>query len=203
VAKTLILTGFEPFAGASLNPSQLLIEQIEKFKFADLQIVTEVLPVEYLGASSRLLELINQHQPTAVIATGQAEGRSEISIERIAVNLANARLADNSGRIMVDEQILQHGEEELTSTLPITEMVSAINQSGIPAGESNSAGAFVCNYIFYQMQNVLKLTNIPSGFIHLPLVTEQQSEFPDKPTMPLKDIVKGIEAAINELKKFI
>lgn len=203
MAKTLILTGFEPFAGASLNPSQLLIEQIEKFKFADLQIVTEVLPVEYLGASSRLLELINQHQPTAVIATGQAEGRSEISIERIAVNLANARLADNSGRIMVDEQILQNGEEELTSTLPITEMVSAINQSGIPAGESNSAGAFVCNYIFYQMQNVLKLTNIPSGFIHLPLVTEQQSEFPDKPTMPLKDIVKGIEAAINELKKFI
>ncbi|MFZ9284091.1 MAG: pyroglutamyl-peptidase I [Candidatus Nanopelagicales bacterium] len=200
MTKTLILTGFEPFAGASLNPSQLLIEQVEKLKFADLEIVTEVLPVEYLGASFRLLDLINQHQPAAVIATGQAEGRSEISIERIAVNLANAKLADNSGRIKVNEQILQYGKDQLASTLPITEMVSAINQSGISAGESDSAGAFVCNYIFYQMQNILKTTSIPSGFIHLPLVTEQQSEFPDQPTMPLKDMVNGIAAAINALK---
>lgn len=203
VEKTIILTGFEPFAGATLNSSEMLINNIRLQNFDGINLVTEVLPVEYSAATSRLLSLIQQHQPDVVIATGQAEGRNEISIERIAVNLADAKLPDNSGVTLINQPITTIGVKEIPSTLPIDEIIAAIKDVGVAASESHSAGRFVCNYVFYQLQSALIDSQISSGFIHLPLAIEQQDEFPDKPTMSVDDIVKGISAAINQLRNFI
>jgi pyroglutamyl-peptidase len=203
VVKKVLLTGFEPFAGASLNPSQLVVAELSKSEIPNAEIITAVLPVEYLAASTQLIELIDQHQPNLVLALGQAEGRTEISIEKIAINLASSSLPDNSGIILTDAEITKSGQPGYFSSLPISNLVSVISAKNIKAGISLSAGSFVCNYIFYRMQEKLADTNVLSGFIHLPLVPQQQIEFPEKPTMPLEQQVKAIELIIRELVQSI
>jgi len=203
VIKKVLLTGFEPFAGASLNPSQLVVAELATKKYIDAELITAVLPVEYEAAGVKLLELIENHQPDLVLALGQAEGRTQISIEKVAINLASASLPDNGGTVLMDSIINESGQPGYFSSLPITNLVSVLNAANIKAGMSLSAGSFVCNYIFYRMQEKLANTAVLSGFIHLPLVPEQQAEFPDQPTMPLEQQVKAIETIITQLIKDI
>lgn len=200
---TVLITGFEPFAGASLNPSELLIHELNQLSFPNLDLVTAVLPVEYELATQQLLVLIDKHEPAVVISLGQAEGRASISIERIAINFADARIADNSGNQLINQEIRSGGQPGYFSTLPVAELVQLLEDAGISAKQSLSAGSFVCNYIFYQMQSHLNNSNTQSGFIHLPLVEEQQDQFPDQPTMPLTEMVKGIELIVKHLANII
>lgn len=199
--KTALVTGFEPFAGASLNPSQLVVQQLAMMNFAHLNLVTAVLPVEYEQATVQLLDLINLHTPDVVISLGQAEGRDQISIERVAINLADAQIADNSGKALINAVISPSGDNAYFSSLDIPRLVSAVRNAGIQATQSLSAGSFVCNYIFYQMQKSLIDKSVSSGFIHLPLVPEQQTEFPGKPSMTLEDQVTAISIILNEIAK--
>lgn len=201
MSQTVLVTGFEPFAGASLNPSQLVIQQLTNKSFNDVNLICEVLPVEFESATTTLLNLITNHKPNMVMSLGQAEGRSSISIERIAINLADARIADNSGTQLTDQKIDPAGEPGYFSTLPVMNLVELLNAAGIKASQSLSAGSFVCNYIFYQMQAELNNQDVLSGFIHLPLVPEQQAEFPGQPTMPLSEMVAGIALIIEHLAK--
>ncbi len=164
----VLLTGFEPFGKATLNPSAEIVRRI-----SGDNIVTAILPVAYAQSAERLLALIAEHNPDVVISLGQAEGRTQITPERIAINLDDARLADNEGVIRIDEPILEDGPIAYESTLPIKEFVSAITAAGIPAAVSLSAGAFLCNHIFYVAQNSLKDTEVRSGFVHVPLMDEQ------------------------------
>ena len=189
----ILLTGFEPFAGASANPSQMIVERLE----GTPGLVTAVLPVEYDRAADHLIKLVAEHQPSAVICLGQAEGRTAISVERIAVNLDDTNLADNSGELRVDQAIDGAAASAFFSTLPVKEIVEAINHAGVKASQSLSAGAFVCNHIFFELQKTLQGTSVPSGFIHVPLVPEQSSEFAGVPTMPLDDQVRAIGVALN------
>jgi len=200
---TVLITGFEPFAGASLNPSELLIHELNQLSFPNLDLVTAVLPVEYELATQQLLVLIDKHEPAVVISLGQVEGRATISIERIAINFADARIADNSGNQLINQEIRSDGQPGYFSTLPVAELVQLLEDAGISAKQSLSAGSFVCNYIFYQMQSHLNNSNTQSGFIHLPLVEEQQDQFPDQPTMPLTEMVKGIELIVKHLANII
>ena len=200
---TVLITGFEPFAGASLNPSELLIHELNQLSFPNLELVTAVLPVEYELATQQLLVLIDKHEPAVVISLGQAEGRATISIERIAINFADARIADNSGNQLINQEIRSDGQPGYFSTLPVAELVQLLEDAGISAKQSLSAGSFVCNYIFYQMQSHLNNSNTQSGFIHLPLVEKQQDQFPDQPTMPLTEMVKGIELIVKHLANII
>ncbi len=128
---------------------------------------------------------------------GQAEGRTQITPERVAINLDDARIPDNSGAILIDRPIVNGGPAAYFSTLPVKEIVAAISANGIAAAPSLSAGTFVCNHIFYHLQRSLNGTNIRSGFIHVPLMREQAGEFPNLFTMPITDLVKGITAAIT------
>ena len=201
MSQTVLVTGFEPFAGASLNPSQRVIQQLTNMSFNEVNLICEVLPVEFESATTALLNLIAHHKPNIVISLGQAEGRSSISIERIAINLADARIADNSGTQLTDQKIDPTGEPSYFSTLPVMKLVELLNAAGIKSSQSLSAGSFVCNYIFYQMQAALTNQGVLSGFIHLPLVPEQQAEFPGQPTMPLSEMVAGIELIIKQLAK--
>jgi pyroglutamyl-peptidase len=195
--KRVLLTGFEPFAGASLNPSEQIVNSLKSRQIAGVELHTAVLPVVFTESSELLRHLIKLHNPDVVICLGQAEGRREISFERVAINLDDARLADNAGRTVTDQPIDDGGPEAKFTTLPVKEMVAAVRAEGIAAGLSTTAGTFVCNHIFYAMQHALAETAVLSGFIHVPLMTEQAADFTGLPTMPLDQQVRAIEIAIR------
>ncbi len=188
----VLLTGFEPFGKASSNPSGEIVKQI-----AGDNIVTAILPVAYAQSAERLLALIAEHNPDVVISLGQAEGRTQITPERVAINLDDARLADNEGVMRNDVKILEDGPDAYFSTLPIKEIVEAIQAKGIPAAVSLSAGAFLCNHVFYVAQNKFAGTSVRSGFVHVPLMDSQASEFPGLPTMPLDQMVTAIQTMLE------
>ena len=190
----VLLTGFEPFGKASSNPSGEIVKQI-----TGDNIVTAILPVAYAQSAERLLALIAEHNPDVVICLGQAEGRKEVTPERIAINLDDARLADNEGVLRNDVKILNDGPDAYFSTLPVKEIVEAIKVAGVPAAVSLSAGAFLCNHVFYVAQNKFAGTKVRSGFVHVPLMDEQAGEFPGLPTMPLDQMVKALRAMLEVL----
>lgn len=190
----VLLTGFEPFGKATLNPSAEIVKQI-----SGDNIVTAILPVAYAQSAERLLALVAEHNPDVVICLGQAEGRKEITPERVAINLDDARLADNEGVLRNDVKILENGPDAYFSTLPVKEIVEGIKAAGVPAAVSLSAGAFLCNHVFYVAQSKFAGTNIRSGFVHVPLMDEQAGEFPGLPTMPLEQMVKAVRAMLEVL----
>jgi pyroglutamyl-peptidase len=189
---TILLTGFEPFGNATSNPSGEIVKQI-----SGDNIVTAILPVAYTQSAEQLLSLIEQHKPDVVICLGQAEGRTAITPERVAINLDDARLADNEGVLRNDVKILQDGPDAYFSTLPINDIVAAIKAQGIPAAVSLSAGAFLCNHVFYVAQNKFAGSDVRSGFVHVPLMDSQATEFPGLPTMPLGQMVTAIRAILE------
>ena len=189
----ILLTGFEPFHKSMLNPSQEIIRRISHRSL----VAKEVLPVTFGEASLNLNSLIDQHKPTVVIALGQAEGRKEITPERIAINLDDARIPDNAGNSPKERAIVAGGPDAYFTTLPIKNLVEKLNENGIPTSMSLSAGTFVCNHIFYAMQHHCAGKAIKSGFIHLPLMNEQASEFPGLPTMQIEEMIRGIELVLD------
>jgi len=190
----ILLTGFEPFGTASSNPSGEIVKQI-----SGENIVTAILPVAYTRSAERLLELIAEHNPDVVICFGQAEGRTQITPEKIAINLDDARLADNDGVLRSDVKILENGPDAYFTTLPVKEFAAAITAQGIPSSVSLSAGAFLCNHVFYVAQNKLAGTKVRSGFVHVPLMDSQAPEFPGMPTMPLEQMVTAVRAMLEVL----
>jgi pyroglutamyl-peptidase len=190
----ILLTGFEPFGAATSNPSGEIIKQI-----SGDNIVTAILPVAYTQSAEHLLVLIAEHNPDVVICLGQAEGRTQITPEKVAINLDDARLADNEGVLRNDVKILEAGPDAYFSTLPIKEIVEAIKSAGVPAAISLSAGAFLCNHVFYIVQNKFAGTHVRSGFVHVPLMDSQAPEFPGLPTMPLDQMVTAVRAMLEVL----
>jgi pyroglutamyl-peptidase len=191
---TILLTGFEPFGTATSNPSGEIVKQI-----SGDNIVTAILPVAYAQSAEQLLSLIEQHKPDVVICLGQAEGRTHITPEKVAINLDDARLADNEGVLRSDVKILEDGPAAYFSTLPVKDMVEAMKAQGIPAALSLSAGAFLCNHVFYVAQNKFAGTKVRSGFVHVPLMESQGPEFPGLPTMPLDQMVTAVRAMLEVL----
>ena len=190
----VLLTGFEPFGTATSNPSGEIVKQI-----SGDNIVTAILPVTYAQSAERLLALIEQHNPDVVICLGQAEGRTQITPEKVAINLDDARLPDNAGVQRSDVKILDDGPDAYFTTLPIKEMVDTAKAVGVPASVSLSAGAFLCNHVFYVAQNNFAGTKVRSGFIHVPLMDSQAPEFPGMPTMPLDQMVTAVRAMLEVL----
>ena len=191
----ILVTGFEAFDKSALNPSA---EIIKALKGDDL--VTAILPVVFGQASSKLKELIDLHKPSAVLCLGLAVGRSEITPERIAINLDNARIADNAGNQPLEQRVIADGPDGHFSTLPIEKMVTSMKAAGIPASISLSAGTFVCNHIFYVLQDYLKDSSIKSGFMHVPLMDEQRKEYPTLPTMPIRQMIAGVQISLDVLR---
>jgi pyroglutamyl-peptidase len=191
----ILVTGFEAFDKSALNPSAEIVKALN-----GEDLVTAILPVVFGQASSKLKELIELHKPTAVLCLGLAVGRSEITPERIAINLDDARIADNAGNQPLEQKIMADGPDGHFSTLPIEKMVTSMKAAGIPASISLSAGTFVCNHIFYVLQDYLKESNIPSGFMHVPLMDEQRREYPTLPTMPIRQMVAGVQISLDVLR---
>ena len=190
----ILLTGFEPFGNATTNPSGEILKQISMDN-----VFTAILPVAYTKSAEHLLALIAEHNPDVVICLGQAEGRTQITPEKVAINLDDARLADNEGVLRRDVKILEGGPDAYFSTLPVKDIVEAIKNAGIPAAVSLSAGAFLCNHVFYIAQNKFAGTHVRSGFVHVPLMDSQAPEFPGLPTMPLDQMVTAVRAMLEVL----
>ena len=144
-----------------------------------------------------LFRSIEKWKPDVVIALGQAEGRNQITPEKIAINLDDARIADNAGEQRKNLRIIENGPDGLFSTLPIDRIISAVSGAEIPVGTSFTAGAFLCNNVFYSMQYFLHGSSTLSGFIHVPLMSEQANDFPGLPTMDLEKMVEAISIAIT------
>ena len=158
-----------------------------------------ILPVVFGKSARELCQLIDLHSPDVVISLGQAEGRREISFERVALNLDDARIADNDGNIPADQAIVNDGPDAYFATLPAKELVAAVRKGGVAANLSLSAGSFVCNHTFYSALHHLRNRKISAGFIHLPLMAEQAGEFPGMPTMELSEMTKGINLTLDYL----
>ena len=196
IGKKVLISGFEPFGGSDLNSSQLVVEAISKESFSGVELSSVILPVEFDKAARVLLSKVKEVNPEIIISFGQAEGRKAITPEKIAINLDSARIPDNAGELRVNKVIVEAGADGYFSTLPIEKMVAAVKDCGLESEISLSAGAFLCNHIFYHLQHQLLEREVKSGFVHLPLVNEQIAQYPNQPSWALKDLVQGVRAAI-------
>jgi pyroglutamyl-peptidase len=173
VARVLV-TGFEPFAGSAVNPSQRLVQELAAAPPAGVELVTAVLPVAYARAANALRAALASAAPDLVVCFGQADGRTGVSVERFAHNLDSADPVDNDG-ISSAAEIDPAGPVAYRSTLPVTQIVKALRDEGIPAAESRDAGGFLCNHAFYALMRALEQERPAStgGFVHVPLLPEQ------------------------------
>lgn len=167
--QTVLLTGFEPFDNDLVNPSWEAARELDGVQVSEgVQIVARCLPCAFATAGEYLAQLISELKPAMVIATGLAPGRSEISIERVAININDARIPDNLGQQPIDTAVVVDGPAAYFSSLPIKAIVKALRDAGFAAAVSQTAGTFVCNQVFYLLQHRLAGAGVRSGFIHVP-----------------------------------
>lgn len=196
----VLLTGFEPFGGGSVNPSAAVAQALHARSLTDgARVQGVVLPCAFGDALQALAEALRTHRPQLVLALGQAEGRTDLSIERVALNLDDARIPDNQGRQPVDEPVVPDGPAAYFSTLPIKAMVAGLKAAGHAASISQTAGTFVCNHVFYGLQHALAGSGVRSGFMHVPLLPRQAAQAPglSLPSMGLDQQVAGVEEALR------
>ncbi len=187
-----LVTGFEPFGGESVNPSWLVAAALDGERIGGLRVRAVQLPCVFGAALAALDAALALHRPVLVLALGQAAGRSDFSVERVAINVDDARIADNAGARPVDEPIVPGAPAGHFSTLPIKAIVVALRQAGLPASVSQSAGTFVCNHVFFGlMDRLAKAGGARGGFMHLPLLPEQAARAPGQPSLPLATLVDG------------
>ena len=198
-AHCVLLLGFEAFAGEPVNPSAEVARHLEGTMIGAHRIVSAVLPVSFADAPMRLAEALDRHQPTLAIALGQAGGRKDISLERVAINLIDARIADNAGLQPIDVEILRDGPGAYFSSLPLKAMHAELQRRGIPVSLSLSAGSYVCNQVFYWLAHLLATEHaqVRGGFIHVPWLPEQALRHPGEPGMPLATMIEGVRGAID------
>lgn len=191
-AQTILLTGFEPFDGATVNPSAEIVRRLHGRKSGGNPIAGVVLPCRFRDATAVLDREIRRLDPALVICLGQAGGRAEITPERIAINVDDARIPDNAGRQPVDRPIVQRGPAAYWSTLPIKAIVAALRARDIPAAVSQTAGTFVCNHVFYGLMHALRRRRgVRGGFVHLPWLPEQAGA--GQPALPLDVMLRAVE----------
>ena len=197
--KKLLLTAFTPFDGEKINPALEAVKLV-KDRIGNLLIVKLEVPTVFGKSIDTVRDAIEREKPDFVLSIGQAGGRAEITPERVAINLDDARIPDNEGNQPIDEPIFPDGENAYFSTLPVKAMVEAIRKEGLPSSLSNSAGTYVCNHLMYGVLYYLdKRPGIKVGFIHVPYIPEQTKNKKEMPALELSEIVRGLEAAITAI----
>ncbi len=205
--RAILLTGFEPFGGETVNPSWQVVQALAGQRVAGARIVGLQVPCVFGAALEVMNEALIATEPVLVLALGQATGRADFSIERVAINVDDARIADNAGALPIDSPVIAGAPAAHFSTLPIKAMVMALREAGLPASVSQSAGTFVCNHVFYGLMHALQsqrrdqpraLSQTRAGFMHLPLLPEQAARMPGlHSSMPLATMVQGVQLALS------
>ena len=192
--KRLLITGFEPFGGESINPSWEAVCRLPE-SVGDYRLTRLLLPVVFGEAAEKLLSASAELKPDAIICVGQAGGRAFVTPELVAINLRHADIPDNRGNQPKDTPIIPEGERAYFSTLQVRKMAEEINASGVPARLSYSAGAYVCNDLLYTLLHHYRGGDVEVCFIHIPYCKEQGKE----PSMELSQIVAALESAIKSI----
>ncbi|HAF96760.1 pyroglutamyl-peptidase I [Paenibacillus lactis] len=201
--KKILISGFEPFGGSAINPTERLINDIKNESFADAEIRTVLLPVHYDECAELLLKEVRTFEPDAVIACGVAGGRTAVTPERIAINTKDVPpesvIADNRGARPQDEPIDPEGPDGLFATLPIRAMVNRMKEAGIPAAVSNTAGTYICNNTMYAVLNEIRKRQLPilAGFVHFPASTEMALEKPGLPTLSHDTMLRALKVIVR------
>ena len=196
----ILVSGFDPFGGEKVNPAiesvKLLPDEIKGAKIIKVKI-----PTVARKSLKKLEEVIEIEKPDVVLSVGQAGGRTDISVERVGINMDDFRIKDNEGNQPIDEKIAKDGPDAYLVTIPIKAMVQKMIENKIPASVSNTAGTFVCNHVCYGMAHLAstKYPNMRTGFVHIPFLPEQVVDKRNMPSMPLELIAKGLEYAIEAI----
>ena len=193
----VLITGFDPFGGEQINPAEEAVKRVRD-NINGAEVIKLTIPTVRTKSVEAIEKAIEKHNPDIVISVGQAGGRFDITPERVAINLDDFRIKDNEGNQVVDEINKEDGQAAYFSNLPIKGMVKHMNENGIPASVSNTAGTFVCNHVMYGILYMIdkKYPNIKGVFIHIPYMTAQVVDKNNTPYMSLDEIVKGLELAI-------
>lgn len=194
----ILVTGFEPFGGETINPSWEVVKQLEGMIIDDCRVVTRQLPCVFGVSLTVLNAAIDELNPAVVIAVGQAGGRVDITVERVGINVDDARIPDNRGQQPIDVAIVPDGPAAWFSSLPIKAMVAAMREKGIPASVSQTAGTFVCNHVMYGvLHKIGENAEMKGGFIHIPYLPEQAAAHAGAPSMAAQTVKDALEIAIT------
>ena len=203
----ILLSGFEPFGGESLNPSMAVVDALQPDAVAGVRLESMVLPVERGAADTMLLNRLNAVAPDAVLMLGEAGGRGRVTPERVAINVDDYRLPDNAGQQPREQPVVPDGPAAYFSSLPLEPMVRRLAESGIPAGISNSAGTFLCNRVFYRVMHHLHqapegtLAGVTAGFVHLPYLHAQVHDKADEvPSVSLQTLLRAVLVLVETLR---
>ncbi|MFT3792774.1 MAG: pyroglutamyl-peptidase I [Rudaea sp.] len=193
------MTGFDPFGGEAINPSFEIARALDGEIVAGHHIVGAMLPTEFARSLPALDALLRRHRPALVVALGQAGGRAGISLERVAINLIDARVPDNAGDQPVDVRIVENAANAYFSTLPVKAMLAALREADIPAELSQTAGGFVCNQVFYGLMHRLARARrrVRGGFVHVPYLPEQARKFEDAPSLPMEIMIAATRLCVR------
>ena len=202
VLPSVLITGFEPFDGDTVNPSQEIARALDGKTIAGHHVVGVTLPVEFARALPALDDLIGRHRPVLVLALGLAAGRAAISLERVAINLIDARIADNAGAQPIDVAVVENAANAYFSTLPLKAMLAALRNAGIDATLSHSAGTFVCNQVFFGLAHrIAQGAAFAGGFIHVPCLPEQTARHGDVSGVPLERMIEAVRICVETALK--
>ena len=193
--KTVLLTAFEPFGGDRVNASEQAVRSLDGRTIGGHRVVVAILPCRFGEAGEALARAMRGTRPSLVIACGEAAGRPEITIERVAINVDDARIADNAGKRPIDRPIAARGPVGYWSSLPIKAIAVALAKKNIASAVSQSAGTFVCNHVFYELMRMLaRRRGVRGGFVHVPCTPSQAK--PNGPSMPTETTTAAIEIVI-------
>lgn len=193
----VLLTGFDPFDGEERNPSWEAARRLDGEIVAGHRLVAVQLPTCFGLSLRRLRAALRRHEPRLVVCVGQAGGRACISLERIAINVDDARIADNAGCQPVDRPVIRGAPAAYFSSLPIKALRQALLQRGLPAEISQTAGTFVCNHVFYGLMHALRASpRVRGGFVHIPFLPEQAEAHPGAPSLALDAAVAGLHTIV-------
>ena len=194
----ILLTGFTPFDNQEINPSWEAVRALDGKHIGDHVVVSRLLPTAFADSQHELASMVAELQPGILLGVGQAGGRSRLSIERVAINVQDARIADNTGAQPIDEAVVTDGPVAYFSTLPIKAMLKALLDEGLPAEVSNTAGTFVCNHVAYLMLHIAAShRGMRARFIHIPYLPAQAAHISNAPSMSKDDVVKGLSMALE------
>jgi pyroglutamyl-peptidase len=194
----ILLTGFDPFDGETVNPSWEAVRALHGRRVGGYLVVARQLPTEF-AASLRLLKAaMRELKPAIVLGVGQAGGRPQLSLERVAINLQDARIPDNAGAQPIDEPVIAGAPAAYFSTLPLKSMLAALHDAGLPAGISHSAGTYVCNHIAYAMLHLAaEKRGVRAGFIHIPYLPEQAAGLRGAASMAQPEVERALMIALH------
>lgn len=197
--KTVLMTAFEPFGGESINPSWEAVRSFDGKEIGGARIVVRQLPVVFATCGEVLRQALEEIRPDRVLCVGQAGGRSDITVERVAINVNDARIPDNDRQQPIDEPIVADGPAAYFSTLPIKAMVAALREVGVPASVSQTAGTFTYNSVMYQLLHWLHTSgsHARGGFVHIPYMPEQAAHHPGVPSMSTASVIQALETSLQ------